>query len=149
MEFQILAALEAQHHELRAELDKAISLGGELGKSANAVAQALRPHLRKEEEYALPPLSILPLLTEGQVSPDMGAILSMTNKLRCELPRLLEEHKALDVQFQRLARVARDEQKSDYACCAEKFRSIAQYEEQVLFPMVLLIGRYVRLNLDE
>jgi hypothetical protein len=149
MEFQVPAALEAEHRELRSELDRAISKGGKLGDSANAVARMLYPHLQKEEEFALPPLSILPLLTEGQVTAEMGASLPLTNKLRCELSHLLEDHRAINAELQELARVAQEEQKWDYACYAEKFRSIAQYEEQVLYPTVLLIGRYVRVNIDE
>jgi hypothetical protein len=149
MELQVPAAIKAEHLELRAELDKAVRAGGMLGDAAEAVAHLLYPHLEEEEEYVLPPLSILPLLTGGEVTPEMGASLPMTNKLRAELPNLVQDHKAIDAELVKLARVAREELNWEYACYVDKFRSIAQFEERVLYPAVLLIGRYVRLNLDE
>lgn len=149
MEMQVPAALRAEHQDLRAELDMAVGAGGDLGAAAEEVARILYPHFDKEEEYVLPPLSILPLLTEGEVTPEMGASLALTNKLRTELPHLLEDHKAIDAQLGKLAGVARQQQNWEYACLADKFRTIAQYEEQVLYPTLLLIGRYVRVHLDE
>ena len=149
MELEVPEALKAEHQELRTELDKAASLGGTLGDAAKAVERVLLPHLKKEEEFVLPPLSILPLLTEGEVTVEMGASLPMTNRLRTELPHLIEDHRAINSELEKLAQAAQAEQRWEYACYAEKFRSIAQYEEKVLFPAVMLIGRYVRLNLDE
>jgi hypothetical protein len=149
MELQVPAALEAEHSELRAELGKAVNSGGTLGDAAAAVARLLYPHLDEEEEYVLPPLSLLPLLTKGEVNPEMSAGLPMAKKLRAELPHLLEQHEAIDAELVKLAQAARDEQKWEYACYVDKFRSIAQFEERVLYPAVLLIGRYVRLNIDE
>lgn len=149
MELEVPEALKAEHQELRTELDKAASLGGTLGDAAKAVERVLLPHLKKEEEFVLPPLSILPLLTEGEVTVEMGASLAMTNRLRTELPHLIEDHRAINSELEKLAQAAQAEQRWEYACYTEKFRSIAQYEEKVLFPAVMLIGRYVRLNLDE
>lgn len=149
MELEIPAYLQAEHAELVAELDNAVISGGPLAEAAQAVAQLLYPHLQAEEEFVLPPLSLLPLLTDGLVTPEMGAGIPLANKLRAALPDLLQDHREIDAELVKLASVAREEHNWEYACFADKFRSIAQFEERVLYPAVLLIGRYVRLNLDE
>ncbi len=60
MEFNILSPLKGEHEELHQELAKATQAAGNIGDAARAVAQILHPHVVKEEEYALPPLGLLP-----------------------------------------------------------------------------------------
>jgi hypothetical protein len=58
-------SLKVEHEELHGELAKAINAGGSTGEAARVVAKALHPHFMKEEEYALPPLGLLPALALG------------------------------------------------------------------------------------
>jgi hypothetical protein len=102
----------------------------------------------KEEEYALPPLGLLPLLTEGKMTPEMGDVLLLTNRLQTELRQMLAEHKAIVAALQHLAEVAKQEEKLEYARFAEKLMLHAQTEEEVLYPTAILIGEYVKLRLN-
>ncbi len=86
MEFKIPQPLKLEHEELHAELVKATKAGGKIGEAAKAVAKILHPHFVREEEYALPPLGLLPLLVDGKVTPEMGNVLMMTDRLKAELP---------------------------------------------------------------
>jgi len=58
-------SLKAEHDELHAQLGQAIEAGGATGEAAAKVAKALHLHFLKEEEYALPPLGLLPALAEA------------------------------------------------------------------------------------
>jgi hypothetical protein len=133
---------------LHAELVKATQAAGKLGEAARAVAQILPPHFVKEEEYALPPLGLLPLLTEGKMTSEMRDVLLLTNRLQTELWQMLAEHKAIVAALQRLAEVAKQEEKLEYARFAEKLMLHAQTEEEVLYPTAILIGEYVKLRLN-
>jgi hypothetical protein len=148
MDFKIPHPLKLEHEELHAELVKATQAAGKLGEAARAVAQTLHPHFVKEEEYALPPLGLLPLLTEGKMTPEMGDVLLLTNRLQTELRQMLAEHKAIVAALQHLAEVAKQEEKLEYARFAEKLMLHAQTEEEVLYPTAILIGEYVKLRLN-
>jgi hemerythrin superfamily protein len=149
MEFKIPQPLKLEHEELHTELIKATKEGGEIGESAKAVAKVLHPHFVKEEEYALPLLGLLPLLAEGRVTLEMKGVLTMTNRLKAELPQMLKEHKAIVAELEKLTDAARKENKMEYARFAEKLILHAKSEEEVLYPTAILIGEYVKLKLKK
>jgi len=149
MEFKIPQPLKLEHEELHTELIKATKEGGEIGESAKAVAKVLHPHFVKEEEYALPLLGLLPLLAEGRVTLEMKGVLTMTNRLKVELPQMLKEHKAIVAELEKLTDAARKENKMEYARFAEKLILHAKSEEEVLYPTAILIGEYVKLKLKK
>jgi hypothetical protein len=62
----------------------------------------------KEEDYALPPLGWLPGLAEGKITPEMGSVLGMTDRLKEGLPEMLEEHKAVVASLKHLAAILRE-----------------------------------------
>jgi len=147
MKFNIPGSLKKEHEELHAELAAAIKEGGRTGESAGSVASALHPHFVKEEEYALPPLGLLSRLAYGEVTPDMKSVLKMTDKLKTELPRMLEEHKAIVALLEKLNDAARKEGKSEYIDFSRKLTLHARIEEQVLYPAAILAGEYVKMKL--
>ena len=111
MKFKIPESLKHEHEELHAELKNAIKAGGKVGEAAKAVADVLHPHFMKEEEYAMPPLGLLSALAEGRVTPEMRDVLPMTEKLRADLPQMLEEHKAIIASLNNLTEAAKKENK--------------------------------------
>jgi hypothetical protein len=68
MEFKIPKTMEKEHEELHAELKKATTAGGATGKSAKRLANMLHPHFVKEEDFALPPLGLLPSLSKSKIT---------------------------------------------------------------------------------
>ena len=59
---KIPESLKLEHEELHADLVGATKAGGKTGEAANAVVKVLHWHFVKEEEFALPPISLLPTL---------------------------------------------------------------------------------------
>ena len=147
MEFKIPQSLKAEHEELHAELAKATQEGSKIGEAAKAVAKVLHPHFVKEEEYALPPLGLLPRLATGEITPEMEDVLTMTDRLKAELPQMLAEHQAIVARLRDLADVAKAEEKMVYVHFTEKLILHAQTEEEVLYPAAILIGEYLKLGL--
>lgn len=142
-------SLKTEHEELHAQLAKAIKSGGATGSAAEAVARLLHPHFVKEEEYALPPLGLLRQLADGKVTPEMKAVFKLTDKLKAELPEMLEEHKAVVAALTLLAEAARREGKTEHIHFAEKLRLHAQNEEEVLYPAAILVGEHLKLKLEK
>lgn len=149
MEFVIPRPLKLEHEELHEQLRKATKESGSLGEAAKAVAKLMHPHFIKEEDYALPPLGLLPLLAKGKVSADMAAVLVKTDKLKAELDEMLAEHRSIVAALKDLADVAKREEKLEYAEFADKLILHAQTEEEVSYPTAILIGEYLKLRLGK
>jgi len=149
MEFKIPQPLKVEHDELHAELVKATQAGGKIEEAAKAVAKALHPHFVKEEEYALPPLGLLSVLADGKITPDMGDVFRMTDRLKTELGEMLGEHKTIVALLEKLTEVAKKEKKEEVAHFAQKLVLHAKTEEEVLYPTAILIGEYLKLKLDK
>lgn len=147
MKFSIPYSMQAEHEALHADLEKAIASGGETGAAAKVVAHVLHAHFESEEKYALPPLGLLPALAEGKISHEMTQVLEMTDTLKAELPRMLEEHKVIVDALQKLIGAASQEQKTEHVHFAEKLMLHARNEEEVAYPTAILIGEYVRMTL--
>lgn len=139
-------SLKREHEELHADLVAATKAGGKTGLAAQAVAQALHPHFVKEEEYAMPPLGLLVQIARGEVPPDSGAVIAMTDKLKQDIGHMLHEHKAIVVQLHRLMEEARNERRDEYIHLAERILMHARTEEEVLYPAAILIGEYLKLK---
>ncbi len=142
------ASLKREHEELHAELVAATKAGGRTALAAKAVAQALHPHFAKEEEYAMPPLGLLPGLAAGEVPPDRGGVIAMTDKLKADFGHMLHEHKAVVIALHALMEAAREEKRDEYVQLAERLILHAQTEEEVLYPAAILIGEYLKLKGD-
>ena len=112
--------------------------------AARGLAAVLDPHFRREEEIATPPLGLLAPLARGPVTPDMRAVLPMTDALERELPRMLEEHRRIAAARQRFEAAARVAGKADYVRLAESLGHHARQEEEVLYPAAILVGRVVK-----
>jgi Hemerythrin HHE cation binding domain len=149
MDIEIPEALKVEHEELHAELLALTKAPGRVGTAARNVATLLHPHFVKEEQYALPPLGLLATIAQGTVTPAMQPVLSMTDRLKRELPEMLAEHRTVVAALGDLAEAGKAEKRSDAARFAEKLRVHAETEEQVLYPAAILVGEFVRTRLGK
>lgn len=147
MEFTIPVTLKKEHEELHQMLQAATQLKGTTGEAAKNVARLMHPHFIKEEEYALPPLSLLPLLAQGNFSTEMEPALQLTNKLKQELPTMLAEHKQIVMALNDLIKAAQTEQHKEVEAFAEKLIQHAKTEEEVSYPAALLVGEFLKAKL--
>ena len=148
MTFTIPSPLKLEHEELHAELVRATQTGGRVGEAAKGVARVLHDHFVKEEEFALPPIGLLSSLARGEVDDSMKSVFGMTDRLKAELPKILEEHKAVVAALEKLIVAAEAEKKPEHARFAKKLMLHAQTEEEVLYPAAVLIGEYLKLKFE-
>jgi hemerythrin superfamily protein len=148
MTFTIPSPLILEHEELHAELVRATQAGGRVGEAAKEVARVLHDHFVKEEEFALPPIGLLSSLARGEVDDNMKSVFGMTDRLKAELPKMLEEHKAVVAALEKLIMAAEAEKKPEHARFAKKLMLHAQTEEEVLYPAAVLIGEYLKLKFE-
>jgi hypothetical protein len=140
----IPASLRAEHEEIHAELLRATKAAGRVGAAARALARVLDPHFEREQQIALPPLGLLAPLARGEATPEMRAVLPMTDSLRAELPKMLAEHKTIRAATLRLSEAARAAGNTRVAQLADKLKLHAQSEEEMFYPAAVLVGDLVR-----
>lgn len=143
---RIPASIRTEHAEIHAELTAATKAPGSVGAAARELAAVLHPHFVREEEIALPPLALLAPLARGDWSPAMRDVLPLTDSLRAEMPRMLQEHEAIRAATMRLRDVARAAGATAVAHLAEKLAVHAQSEEEILYPAAILVGELVRVR---
>jgi hypothetical protein len=73
-------------------------------------------------------------------------VIPMTDSLRAELPRMLQEHVTIRAVTSRLADVAREERNATVARLAEALALHAQSEEEIFYPAAVLVGDLVRVR---
>jgi iron-sulfur cluster repair protein YtfE (RIC family) len=139
-------SVQAEHEAIHATLVEATQAPGRVGTAAKALAEVLHPHFVREEQIALPPLGLLAPLATGDHLPEtvVSEALTMTDALKSELPRMLEEHKKIHAAVDTLRLVARAEQATKYEQLAEQLALHAQTEEEVLYPAAVLVGDIIR-----
>ena len=138
--------IRAEHEEIHSALVAATKEPGQVGAAARELADVLHPHFVREEEIALPPLGLLEPLAKGEpVSAETAKeVLAMTDALRAELPKMLEEHKRIREAVEKLAAVARQNKAANAERLADALAAHAGNEEEVLYPAAILVGDVLR-----
>jgi hypothetical protein len=141
--------IRKEHEELHGQLAAATREPGRVGEAARVVAKIMHPHFLREDEYAMPPLLLLKPLSQGRFDPAMAEILPQVERLRSEMPLMLEEHKAIVGALNELEQVAIAEGRPGIAVFAAELKLHAAHEEEILYPAALLVGEIVKAKLPQ
>jgi len=147
MELKTPNPLQSQHQALQAEINQAVRLEGRTGEATRLVARLIGRHFAKEEEFALPPLGLLPALAQGTIEPDMAAAITMAARLHDELPNLLAEQRTIVAALEELMAVAEAEGHAELVGLAEQLMLNEEIKQQVSYPTAILIAKYLQLRL--
>lgn len=141
-------SLQAEHDAIHSALVEATRAPGAVGTAAKALAEVLHPHFVREQEIALPPLGLLAPLASGTrlADTEIAEALAMTDSLRRELPRMLEEHGRIRAAVDALRKVATAERAAEARELADELALHAQTEEEVLYPAALAVGDLLRVG---
>jgi hypothetical protein len=137
-------SLQTEHEEIHEALVAATRAPGRVGAAAKELAAVLDPHFERENQIALPPLGLLASLAAGDTPAGMQEALALTDALRKELPRMLEEHKRIRAATEKLRAAAREEKAAVHEQLAETLAAHAQTEEEILYPAAILVGDIIR-----
>ena len=109
------------------------------------MASALHPHFLKKEKYALPPLGLLARVACGEdVSGTAEAAVAMAERLKADLPDMLDQHNRIVAALRALVEAARAEGHPEQVRFAEELILHARTEEEVLYPATILLGEYLK-----
>ena len=143
----IPASVVFEHGDLTAMLAAATNLGGTTGMAAARVEELMHAHFRSEDEFAIPPLALLRPLADGRtLTAAAPAAIAMSEQLKSDWLRMLQEHKAIREALSVLAVEARVEQHPDVLLFVERVKRHALEEEEILYPAAILVGEYLRVT---
>jgi hypothetical protein len=142
-------SLQTEHEEIHEALVEATRAPGRVGAAAKELAAVLDPHFERENQIALPPLGLLAPLAAGETPARLQEALAMTDALRKELPRMLEEHKRIRAATEKLRAAARDEKAAVHEQFAAALASHARTEEEILYPAAILVGDIIRARMAQ
>ncbi len=140
-------SLSAEHEELRADLQRAIRIGGRVGDAALALETLLHPHLRREDDNVFLGLGLLQSVAQGKITPGMHELVVMAACLKAELPQMLAEHDQIRTALERLGQEATKDGRPQVAYFAAKLLRHARLEEEVLYPAAIVLGEYLKSRL--
>lgn len=146
--FRIPDALRLGHDEVRAELVRATSTPGRIGDAAERVAGLCLPHFEREEELVFPVFGLLRELASGEVRPEMAEILPLVSAFSAWHDALDAQHQAIASAIHALLLAAHKENNREFAEFAYCMRVHERLEDEVIYPMVPLIGKYVQQKLE-
>jgi iron-sulfur cluster repair protein YtfE (RIC family) len=142
-------SLQTEHREIHNALAEGTKVPGRVGAAAKELAAVLDPHFERENQIALPPLGLLRPLAAGEIPAGLKEALAMTDALRKELPRMLDEHKKIRAATEKLRAAAREEKARAYEEFAEKLAAHAQMEEEIMYPAAILVGDIIRARMPQ
>ncbi len=138
------SAVQAEHQHLVSELAAAVRAGGRTGAAAAELQRLLQPHFKAEEAYALPQLGVLAALATGKPVRGEEQVIQLSTRLKADLEKMLDEHKAIGAATTKLASAAKIEKQAAAAAFAANLKQHAQMEEQVMYPAAILAGEYLK-----
>jgi hypothetical protein len=149
MNFTIPPSLQQEHEALHERLRQATQAGREVGEAAKALARLMHPHFVKEDQIALPPLGLLPALARGEWSAEMAGVLTLSDRLKAELPQMLAEHQTIVAALSTLREAAERAGRTEIVAFADALVAHARTEEEVMYPAAVLVGELVRQRLGQ
>ncbi|MEX2282711.1 MAG: hemerythrin domain-containing protein [Gemmatimonadota bacterium] len=137
-------SVEAEHSAIQNELLSLTLRQSAVGKAARNLASLLEPHFEREEQIALPPLTLLQPLATRSVVVQQARMVALSDSLRAELPRMLQEHKKIAAAVSRLERAALDARDDRAIAFAYRLQLHALNEEEIMYPAAILVAEIVR-----
>lgn len=140
-------SLAVEHQDTLDRLTALTRHRGAVGQEARKALTLFKAHTAREQEYILPPLTLLPLLAQGKVTPDMAWALAMADRVKADQDQIYQEHLQVTDAMTALYNAglqAKDKEAVDFAQAAV---ADSLNDTELLEPMVLMVGDYLRSKL--
>nr|WP_294529374.1 hypothetical protein [uncultured Rhodopila sp.] len=118
-----------------------------VGPAAKDALALIQKHYAREREFILPPLTLLPLIADGKVTPDMAWALPMTDRVRAEREQIFDEHAETTEALNVLLVAAVEANDNDAKEFAESAAGDSLTDLEILEPAILMIGDTLRAKL--
>ena len=140
-------AIRIEHKETLEQLLALARKEPPVGPAASQALALLQRHMAREQEFILPPLTLLPALADGKVTADMAWALPMTERVRAERDQLFQEHEQITDALNVLIVAAEQANDTDAREFAESAAADSLTDMEIFEPALLMIGDALRAKL--
>jgi hypothetical protein len=145
---EIPQSLRVEHDDTLNQLTTLARRPGRVGMEARKALVLYKRHLQREEEFILPPLTLLPQLADGKASADMKWAIAMAERVKAEREQIFQEHTQITDAMNALATAAQkahDTAALDFAhtAVADSLNDI-----ELLEPMAIIVGEFLKVKLS-
>jgi hypothetical protein len=140
-------SLRLEHENTLQQLNAFARRHGPVGAEAQKALSLFKQHIKREEDYILPPLTLLPALADGKITTDMKWAIEMADRVKADREEIFREHTQITDAMNRLAAAAeraKDTAALDFArgAVADSLNDIELVE-----PTAIVISEYLRARL--
>lgn len=132
------------HRYFLDKLGELTSYQDSTGHAARKLYEVMEYHFKQEEDYVLSPLGILPLLARGALPENSEEIILLSEKFRKNSAVMLAEHQMITHLLGAMMLAGQRENHQELKGFDEALEKHAALEEELLFPMVLVIGDFLK-----
>jgi len=140
-------SLRIEHEEAIEQLNALAKHRGAVGEEARKLIVLFKRHHAREREYILPPLTLLPALARGEVTPDMRWALEMAERVKADSEEIYREHTEITDACNALRAAAVRNHDHVAKEFAEQAVADSLNDMELLEPTVLVIGEVLRSKL--
>ncbi len=140
-------SLRVEHENTLEQLTALSRRRGAVGTEARKALILFKRHTQREQEFILPPLTLLPLLADGKVSPDMKWAIAMADRVKAEREQIFQEHTQITDAMNELATAARKAHDAEALNFAQAAVADSLNDVELIEPMSIVIGDYLRAKL--
>jgi len=146
---ELPVSIQLQHQQTVAELS---ALGrramarrhDRVAEAADKVLELVKAHIQRENEYILPPLTLLPILADGRVTPDMKWAVEMADRVKADRELIYQEQARITQAMTELLTAADEQHDADATNVARSMVVDSLMDLELIEPMVVTIGEYLR-----
>jgi hypothetical protein len=142
-------SVQLQHEQIVGRLESVAKRGGPAGVAAAKAAAFLKAHYAKEEEFVLPPLGLLSTILKNPNPADLSRALAMAERTKAALNELLDDHVQITALMNDLVEAGNRERDEELVRLAGRVAAQSLNDIEVAQPTAILIGEYIRANLQK
>jgi len=145
---QIPQAIQMEHDDTIAQLTTLAQRPAPVGPMAEKALEMVKRHIQRENEYILPPLTLLAALAEGKVNNEMKWAIAMADKVKANREDIFIEHSRITDVMSALLSAAETAGDTEAADAAKSMVAGSLGDMEVEEPTTILIGEYLRSRLQ-
>jgi len=143
---EVPSSIKKEHEYLLEKIHAITLFHDSTSLAAVKLYDLMQHHFKEEENFVLPPLGLLPLLTSAKLPEQSKAVIQLCEKLKSQLTHLNVEHQLIKAYMDELMLAAAKDDHFEIIAFEQELQRHAKTEEEVFFPTAILIGEYLKLK---
>lgn len=145
--FQVPQSIRLEHQQIISQLQHFAESKEPVASTAQKALAIVKEHYAKEEEFVLPPLSLLPRISKGEISKDMEPAIAMADRTKASLTKFETDHIQITSLMNELIDAGKEKHMEELVHLATRIAGQSLNDIEVAQPATIMIGDYLRQKL--